>query len=958
MPPHQRKGKQPADKGKKSATVKGKGKGNSRVPFNSNITDIFEADDNEQKLSRKGHELDEVDDYEYNVGEIQDEDDEDIDSDEAFDESDEEKFENFKFQGSTKSSDKKKQMKKNYSINSDSNDENALEEDNIDLNEDDSEQDDINSEDGEDYVDLSDMLDGQPKEKTHKNILKKLMPAEESDSDSTPLGAMEDSEDEEDEEEEEEEGDASEAIMSFIDTLETKKRKNSESDRKNKKVHIEERTEVYEENEFNLLARSSENTGSINKKKVDLNDLMSSFSNSAEFETMRKSLLALDGKGKNTEKKALEAPLPKRLQDRMERQVAYTEANKELGRWQATIKQNREADHLSFPMQAPLTEKMSNTTLASKFKAETGLEKEIEKALQEAGMKDEELEAFEALQLNKLSIEEVKKRRDELRMMRELMFRHEIKARRLGKIKSKSYRKLQRKEKSKLEQQIKNLEEVDHEISHQDQVKAAMDRAEERMTLKHKNTGQWAKRALARGGQDEGTREAILEQLQRGDQLRRKIQGRDTDDESEEESDDDSNKFANEKEDIMSQLAKLEASSDEPIKKGIMSMKFMQDAAKRQMDINSAELDAFKEEWLSDNSDAEESDVKEPVEEPTYSIVQNNPGRMAFGVKKNENKIKNDELPSKQTVVLNDAGQTKSVSHGTAHNARTSGFVDTQPTKKNDSPLADLDDQESNPWLQHDTSRLGKKAAKANKAQTNKSDNKSDQNIEKIKKLQKEAKAAQDTDDVKLDLSKTLTISSAKANTNAKANANANAKSKKKQKTNKATAVVTSTAESDDDNEEEDARLEFTQRELVARAFAHDNVVAEFEEEKKKVVAEDDDKVEDLTLPGWGTWGGSGVKAPKKKKVLFTRTIKGIAPEKRKDNKLANVIINERKNKKAEKYQVTHVPFPFQNMEQYERSLRAPVGKEWNTRDVFQKMTKPKVMTKLGTVIDPLSAPF
>jgi U3 small nucleolar RNA-associated protein 14 len=45
-------------------------------------------------------------------------------------------------------------------------------------------------------------------------------------------------------------------------------------------------------------------------------------------------------------------------------------------------------------------------------------------------------------------------------------------------------------------------------------------------------------------------------------------------------------------------------------------------------------------------------------------------------------------------------------------------------------------------------------------------------------------------------------------------------------------------------------------------------------------------------------------------------------------------------------------------MEQYERSLRAPIGKEWNTRDTFQKMTKPRVITKLGQVIDPLKAPF
>jgi U3 small nucleolar RNA-associated protein 14 len=45
-------------------------------------------------------------------------------------------------------------------------------------------------------------------------------------------------------------------------------------------------------------------------------------------------------------------------------------------------------------------------------------------------------------------------------------------------------------------------------------------------------------------------------------------------------------------------------------------------------------------------------------------------------------------------------------------------------------------------------------------------------------------------------------------------------------------------------------------------------------------------------------------------------------------------------------------------MEQYERSISTPVGSEWNTRQTFLKLTKPKVITKLGKVIDPLKAPF
>lgn len=63
-------------------------------------SDVYEAEELSDR--RKGHDLDEVDNLEYDAGEIDEEDDEEIDSDEAFDESDEERFEGYKFRGSTK----------------------------------------------------------------------------------------------------------------------------------------------------------------------------------------------------------------------------------------------------------------------------------------------------------------------------------------------------------------------------------------------------------------------------------------------------------------------------------------------------------------------------------------------------------------------------------------------------------------------------------------------------------------------------------------------------------------------------------------------------------------------------------------------------------------------------------------------------------------------------------------
>ena len=74
----------------------------------------------------------------------------------------------------------------------------------------------------------------------------------------------------------------------------------------------------------------------------------------------------------------------------------------------------------------------------------------------------------------------------------------------------------------------------------------------------------------------------------------------------------------------------------------------------------------------------------------------------------------------------------------------------------------------------------------------------------------------------------------------------------------------------------------------------------------------------------------------------------GIAPSARADVGKAHVIISERKDKKASKYLVRDLPYPYTSKAQFERSLEQPVGPEWNTRMAFQKGTLPKVVKKVS----------
>jgi len=164
--------------------------------------------------------------------------------------------------------------------------------------------------------------------------------------------------------------------------------------------------------------------------------------------------------------------------------------------------------------------------------------------------------------------------------MRELMFRADTKAKRLAKIKSKTYRRLKKKQKQKLMDKLDVGEDsADDEGK---QLQREVERARERATLKHKNTGKWAKAMKARGELDEDQRQEVLEMLQRGEKLRRKIHAKGEADEDEDDSDDDTGDEGQIRASAFDEVAKL-AEEEGPghSNKSLFSMKFMKDAMAR-----------------------------------------------------------------------------------------------------------------------------------------------------------------------------------------------------------------------------------------------------------------------------------------------------------------------------------------------------------------------------------------
>lgn len=103
-------------------------------------------------------------------------------------------------------------------------------------------------------------------------------------------------------------------------------------------------------------------------------------------------------------------------------------------------------------------------------------------------------------------------------------------------------------------------------------------------------------------------------------------------------------------------------------------------------------------------------------------------------------------------------------------------------------------------------------------------------------------------------------------------------------------------------------------------------------------------------IPWQGSWGGIGTRKQPPKPHLIQK-IAGIDPKTRADYGKANVIVSEKKDKKAAKYMVKNLPYPYTSKAQFERSMETPLGTEWNSRVAFQRATLPKVVKKVRCVV-------
>ncbi|KAE9975097.1 hypothetical protein EG328_003451 [Venturia inaequalis] len=838
----------------------------------------------------------------WKMGVVDDDDDESLDSDEAFGSSDEEKFSGFTFRGSSGGKGKKKAQKKMKAVpRRDLDGDLDLEEEAGEAEEED--EDNL----GEDAIDLATMLD-------------QYQPSDEEDSDNDNEASSDpDNEDSGDEA-------SSESSMSDLEEDEDDEDKLSRLQDLVSNLHPkskEENSRLREKDPHE--ARAPSTSGLVSSEKFDIKDILASTSD-PQLKAISKQVGNIPKQPKKDPK--LAASLPKRQKDKLDRIAANEQTKKTLDRWNDTVQQNRRAEHLSFPLVDPETAKpfgSKHLLPTSQTAPMNDLESAIQNIMQESGLitgnqneEEERILGFEELKTNKMPIEEVQARRAELRKARDLMFREEIRAKRIKKIKSKSYRRVHRKEREKLAAMERDAfaEGGEEEMDEEERETADRKRAEERMGAKHRDS-KWAK-AMKKSGRsvwDDDAKSGVSEMARRNEELRRRIEGKEVRDEdnsgddvisSSEDSEDDSD-VDDETEEfrrLQRKLSKLDGPELEDSGSGLHQMKFMKEAEARRTAQNKEDVARMRRELAGEESEEVEEDTtigrklfgptKASIPEPV-SIVQNE-FEEAFG--------SDDE--ERQEIISKAVDPTVSAIEAKYKLPRNITSTSKKPAPQGLSrPKQKGEDKKPGKV----TGTLDKKSSKSGP-----------------ELLPGEKHSHPDADGW----------------------------------------VTVQYDNEPSEGEEEDEVLPATdsglvdQAEILRRAFAGDDVEEAFEDEKKATVLDEDDKIVDDTLPGWGAWVGEGVSARDKKRNTgrWLRKVEGIKADDRKDKKLKHVIINQKRVKKNVGYLATTLPFPFTTRAEYERSIRMPIGNEWNVKEVFQESTKPRVLVKAGSIIKPMDKPM
>eukprot|EP00755_Sulcionema_specki_P027455 Sspe_Gene.16862::Locus_5961_Transcript_1_1_Confidence_1.000_Length_2987::g.16862::m.16862/K14567/UTP14; U3 small nucleolar RNA-associated protein 14 len=715
-------------------------------------------------------------------------------------------------------------------------------------------------------------------------------------------------------------------------------------------------------------------TSSMKTEPLSLDALISSTVAKAEGLTrMKKKLAKLQERGDGV----IDKPEETHMTNARERELTREALSKDLGKWNKTVHSNRVKDFSQFPLPEPIPEAIPTTAnIGERVEPTTEMEKEIDGLLKESGLrtevpKDKEIDPSDFIKLEgdvyKLATggEEDKGTLGKLKSVLRYEFQ---KRRRIKHIKSSEYRRMLRKEREKQkEKRLELLALVDPEAAikkrREEMMKA---RAAERMGLRHKNKSQWVRHVKSMAKWDPSTRAAIQEQnrihqklIQKADEDIEKAGFNKADDDS-----DSSDMSEGEKEiDTLLQDSSTRKSAlwelrnkvkeDGGEKTGLWGMKFMKRAEEKRQEDMMREIDELEEDMEAYDQGkaprhmlkAQGVDVPADAEpegegEGNGSAVQRKKkaavGKMKFAGQTADDKkaVATVPVPGKDKGF---AAPTDDVEGGEDEDSkpRKGGTQVSEEELKvslEGVNASVVTERQRRLKLRKELARQkAERASQAAAVQEKSTAGKKRRRGEGDEEAAAPAKAAEDEPETE-----GTTAAPAKKK-----------KLKKKMSENKENVLVTADG------------MEMDQDYLIARSFAADTLLEEFQKEKEAEIAKDATPIdEQLALPGWGEWGGNDPSLGEKQRSILAKMKADQQKEidelraKRKDRKLDNVIIHE--TSVPSKYSLSKLPFPYRSEEQLEAVLSTPIGGDWNTETRTRAHLRPKMKTKAGEIIAPI----
>ncbi|CAH2043931.1 unnamed protein product, partial [Iphiclides podalirius] len=568
-----------------------------------------------------------------------------------------------------------------------------------------------------------------------------------------------------------------------------------------------------------------------------------------------------------------------------------------------------------------------------------------------------------------MSYEEMLEHRQQIAKLRAQESYKAAKAKRQSKIKSKKYHRILKKD--KLKQQLKEFEELqsknpEEALKKLETLEKA--RALERHTLRHKNTGKWAKSKLIRAKYDTEVRQQLSEQLAVSKSLTHKTMDA-------ESSDDDVDNNETISDLALSQDPKNPWMMKRPDKSNIDEefdfgyKKYLKTKMLRTNEVNDSGSD-------HDNVEEDNSNITENVIDVLKKSVNKLSQRNNAGRETNTKITKNLKIKEPVTKKIKISNDKKQQQQKESKLVATSNWIvdpvngnQGEEKKKPSEDISNMFDclekkvvgkvQKKIKKLKKNIDKIDNASKSAGKVKLNASyEEKHGLEYLKLKKLNQKPiideplLETSSKSNVTVDPKTLSTVIAAMYSTE---------ESPRQENTNidpsrfieikpkyLNTPLPKEVNEYDnlDDDEQVVPKID------IEEVFEEDDVVASFRQEKEDEINKNKPQDIDLSLPGWGQWGGKGVKVSKRKRNRFIMKAPTAAP--RRDENKGNIIIKEYKDPKLASHKVSDVPFPFNSIKDYEASIRVPLGNTFMPEKAHKKLIQPSVKTKAGAIIEPM----